>query len=127
MIFVLPIRLVNVANAREHWSVRKRRAAEQRGVAELFARQASRSLAVPHGVVVTITRIAPRRMDSDGAVIAGKHVRDGVAAAFDVDDGSSWWTWGYDQRKPRKDEQGLATGKYGVEVAIRPRTEAEAC
>jgi hypothetical protein len=60
-------------------------------------------------VVVTITRIGPRKLDSDNLASACKYVRDAVAIAVGEDDGSDLYTWVYKQQ----------TGKiYGVDIEI---------
>lgn len=119
--FTIPIRLVNGANAREHHHARGRRAKEQRGLGRLFAQ----SHGVPRlakssaGLRVLITRVGPRPLDSDNLAISAKHVRDGIADAAGVDDGSAWWTWEYGQRRPRLGET------YAVDVEIELRYESE--
>lgn len=80
----LPIRLVNQSNAREHWSKRKDRANEQRGIiAAVLGRVTFPSLPMS----VLITRIGKKRMDDDGATTSAKFVRDGIADALRCDDG----------------------------------------
>ena len=63
-------------------------------------------------VVVVLTRIAPRDLDTDNLASGLKAVRDGVADALGMDDGSSRIEWRYAQerRKP---------GEYAVRVGIR--------
>lgn len=85
----LPIRTVNALNSREHWGKRARRAAQERMLARI---------ATPKNIscrcAVTLTRIGPRRMDSDGLAASLKHVRDGVAdglgAKNDSDETIEW-------------------------------------
>lgn len=61
---------------------------------------------------VTITRIGKRKLDSDNLAISAKHVRDGIADAYGVDDGSDLYTWNYAQE----------IGKdYAVRIEIRTR------
>ena len=62
-------------------------------------------------VIVTITRLGPRRLDDDNLQGAAKAVRDEIAAKIGTDDGSALYTWVYRQR----------TGKYGVDVEVIPR------
>ena len=38
-------------------------------------------------IVVTITRLGPRALDSDNLASSGKHVRDAIATWLGVDDG----------------------------------------
>lgn len=99
----IPIRVVNGANAREHWSVRARRAKRERQAAYLLTPR------FPLPCVVTLTRVGKRSMDGDGATIAMKHVRDGIADRLGVDDADPRVTWEYRQR----------TGDYAVEVELK--------
>ncbi len=62
-------------------------------------------------LVVTITRIGPVKLDDDNLQGACKYVRDEIARAVGLDDGSDLYTWVYYQR----------TGKYGVEVEVTER------
>ncbi len=51
-------------------------------------------------VTITLMRISPRLLDSDNIEGAFKHIRDGIADAFGVDDSPrSPVTWRYGQRK----------------------------
>lgn len=100
----IPLRLVSVANAREHWAQRAKRAKAHRMAA----------MAVPkHSLpcVVTITRIAPRTLDTDNNASAAKALRDGIADRLGVKDNDPRVTWRYDQRRGKPRE-------YAVEVKI---------
>ena len=59
----LPIRLVNGANAREHWATRRKRAEAHK---DIVAQAIPRNLLPPLPAQVTITRYGPRLMDDDG-------------------------------------------------------------
>ena len=61
--------------------------------------------------VITITRVAPRALDSDNLAISAKSVRDGIADWLGVDDGDKRLTWRYEQRRGRPKE-------YAAEVAV---------
>jgi hypothetical protein len=62
-------------------------------------------------ITVKLTRVGAGEMDDDGLRAALKSVRDGIASAFRIDDGSKLIRWEYEQRRcPR--------GEYAVEVAI---------
>lgn len=118
--FTIPIRTVSEANAHEHWRVRQKRAKTQRALAGLHAcsgRAAilrARRLLIHDGLIVNLTRIAPRALDSDNNVGAAKHIRDGVADALGIDDRDARVTWEYGQERGGK-------GVYGVRVEIRKR------
>lgn len=108
----MPLRLESLLNLREHWSKRSKRAKQHRFFARRWVEDATREARrwlVPSKV--TITRIAPRKLDSDGVVASGKSVRDGVADALGVDDGDSAVIWYYNQRKGKPRE-------YAVEVRL---------
>lgn len=81
----LPIRIESALNLREgHWAARHRRArAHDETVSySLIGSKEFRALVASGGpYLVTITRIAPRRLDDDNAVGGAKHVRDAVGAA----------------------------------------------
>lgn len=49
-------------------------------------------------LAVVITRIGPKKMDSDNLAISQKGVRDGVADWLGVDDGHPDIEWRYEQR-----------------------------
>lgn len=93
---VLPVRLVSVANIREHWSVRHRRAAAHR----LAALVVPKCLPLP--CAVTIERLycgRGQQMDDDNLASAGKALRDGIAQRLGVDDADPSVTWAYSQAR----------------------------
>jgi hypothetical protein len=105
------LRTVSEMNQREHWSVRNaRRELHHRVVLCALRSQIGNSPpACP--VVVTLTRLGPRRMDSDNNVMSFKHCRDAVAKWLCVDDGdeaSVRWEYGQETAKG-----------YAVRVEIR--------
>lgn len=91
----VPVRTVSEANSHEHWRARQRRAQEQRGVALLVARGLGAPPSPP--LVITLTRVSPRRLDSDNLASSQKHVRDGIADWLGIDDGDERLTWRYEQ------------------------------
>lgn len=108
----LPIRTVSAMNTREHHMARYRRTKAQRTAASLVVAghiaHARRKL--PGRLVVTLTRIGIRQgLDGDNLQASLKAVRDGVADALGIDDGSDRIEWRYAQRR------GAA---WGVEIAI---------
>lgn len=94
--FDIPI--VSEANraSHEHWRVRQRRAKEQRAAFSLMWRAAKVKVEIP--AVVTFTRYASRRLDSDNLPMAFKHVRDQLAAEIGIDDRDERVEWRYEQR-----------------------------
>jgi hypothetical protein len=106
VIVAIPIKLPSATNLREHWRVRAKRIKEQRRVVSVVfkdwgvKRQLLETFAIHArgGVLeVTLTRISPRKLDSDNLQGAFKGIRDEVAAVFGVDDGSDQWVWTYRQ------------------------------
>lgn len=110
----LPIRLVSEANRRGHWSKHDARREAQRNTAYVtvsLALRKARANTKSGRFRVRITRIAPRRLDSDNLARSCKSTRDGVADALGVDDGSERVLWVVDQRQGRARE-------YAVEILI---------
>ena len=102
------LRLSGSQNAREHWRTRSARVKRERGLARVMCSQLAKPTAWP--VLVVLTRIGPRRLDTDNLASSAKAVRDGVADWLGVDDGDeSKVLWAYEQR----------TGAYAVEVALQ--------
>jgi len=124
LVVVAPIKTVSEANAHEHWRARQKRAKSQRSdallIATVYARKAGvmvcsgdeYRLAGP--MLVTLTRIAPRALDSDNLAGSAKHVRDGIADALGIDDRDERVEWRYAQRRG-------APKYYGVEIRIEPK------
>lgn len=113
MIVDLPIRTVSEANAHTHWRERARRAKTQRlaaGVRVLAAIGLAPAPQLP--LVITLTRIAPRKLDSDNLAGSLKHVRDGIADVLGFNDRDERCTWVYDQQR------GAVAGSYSVLVGI---------
>ena len=111
MKFCVPIRLPSLANMRSSWRV-VRLKKRQKTATFACMRKMMESATLPSlPLVITITRIGPRRLDDDNLAAACKYVRDQIAAIVGTDDGSSQYTWQYHQR----------IGEYGVEVDIQPR------
>lgn len=124
------MRTVSEANAHEHWRARQKRAKAQRWMVGMVLMPKWRAWLlecvdatpfvtllgadIPFPMRVTLTRIAPRMLDSDNAVGALKHVRDGVAEVLGVDDGDPRVTWEYAQRRGK-------VGEYAVTVEVRER------
>lgn len=116
--FIIPVRTVSEANAHTHWRQRQKRAKEQRQAAFVLATTTDLNPMLVEqspAVRVTMTRLAPRKLDSDNLAGSMKHVRDGIADFFCVDDGSEKYDWQYGQEKSKE---------YGVRVVITPTGEA---
>ena len=92
----LPLVLVSVANLRECWQRRARRARQHRAAAVVVPK----GLPVP--CVVLIERLMGSRakaMDDDNYRSACKALRDGIAARLGVDDADHRVRWDYAQTR----------------------------
>lgn len=117
------LRLINLSNSRMFW----RKKAEIERNARFIGRSRMahalhvQTIAICPPLDILIVRIGPGTMDSDNLAISGKNLRDGIADALGIDDGSPLLTWRYEQEKPAKG----AKHRYGVRVVIRERTRGE--
>jgi hypothetical protein len=103
----LPIKTVSTMNVREHWAVRAKRAKTQREATQWACKSLER---VEPPLIITLTRIGTRKLDSDNLAASFKAIRDGVADWLGIDDGDERLTWNYAQEK----------GKYGVRIEFAP-------
>lgn len=121
----LPLRLKNDSNLRQHWGPRSERNATQIAVVHAATFGWLSKMRRDARLTITLTRLAPRRMDFDGVVSSCKHVRDAVAwvangcrmltgksgtrPAIGRDDDDPRFTWVYEQR---------TSPAYGVEIRV---------
>lgn len=109
MRYHIPIKLPSLANlSHQHWRKLSKLSRSQK-IATAIAIYGRQIPTLP--LLVTITRIGPRKLDDDNLASACKYVRDAIAKKIGVDDGSDQYTWRYNQ----------AIGKYGVDVEITSR------
>lgn len=127
-ILIADLRLIAESNRSEHWAEKAKRVkAERKAVADAFARSGQAPINYAEGLLasgtrvrVTITRIAPRRLeDSDNLASACKHVRDEIARALglksDSDRGNGGAIeWACDERKSDRPR------KYATEISVGP-------
>jgi hypothetical protein len=116
--FTVPVRATSSLNARLHWRARARLVKGER-MAVALAVLASPSLRLwrlTPPLVVTLTRIGPRKLDSDNVQGALKAIRDEVAAQLGLDDGDERIEWRYGQER----------GPYAVRVTIQQAGEVAA-
>ena len=106
----LPIRIISEANQRGHWAKSAGRKALHRRTASAILQRHARPTA--EKITITLTRFAPRRLDSDNLQFGFKAVRDGVADWLGIDDGSPRLTWAY------ADKRGEFGGDYLAEVVV---------
>ena len=110
VVFEVPVRLISESNQREHWRARhKRKKDQQEMVSAAWPRRARVSLPC----VVTLTRVGPKRLDSDNLAGSFKHCQDFLAKLLKVDDGDvANVMWQYKQEPVGKRE-------YRLKVRIR--------
>ena len=106
--------IVNIANAREHWASKMRRARTQRGDSALLVLHAFGALGrsarediraryrdPSRGLVIRLGRVFDGGQGDfdldDNLNISLKHVRDGVCDALGFDDGKAAIRWQYTQ------------------------------
>ena len=112
--FTLPIKTVNPTNSRQHWRiVHKRGMIEKRAAWTAVLSAIGQPFTRPQmPAVVTFTRIGAGSMDEDDNLRASmKHLKDGIALAFGIDDKDKRITWQYAQENAKR-------GVYGVRIKI---------
>ncbi|WP_428414410.1 hypothetical protein [Methylibium sp.] len=113
IVVTLPIRAESVANLREGWAARHKRAKAHRHTAWAMLRAEAPACAIDGRIAVTITRIAPRPLDShDNLRTSTKAAVDGIADWLKLKDNDERIDWAYAQ------ERG-APKHYAVRVEIR--------
>jgi len=91
--FEVPVKVASTSNLREHWAAKhKRTDAQKRATRAKCPLWTGGPL-----LVVTLTRVAPRRLDDDNLRGALKSVRDAVASWLRIDDASLLVRWEYQQ------------------------------
>lgn len=121
--FAIALRVGTGLNAREHHHVRAERVkAERMATAAAFRahvplhRQAD---AWTRPLLVTLTRVGPRKVDDDGATGGLKAVRDEIAELLGLDDG--------DRARIRFKYGDPEIGPFAVRVEIASLGRCEAC
>lgn len=117
--FTVPVRTKNPLNGAQGRSraaifAKAARRKKERTAAEFCTRAAcGRAIEIVaiDARTVALRRVSPRPLDGDGLQAALKSVRDGIADALQIDDGTDSVTWIYDWRRGKVRE-------YAVEVEI---------
>lgn len=112
-------------NARENRYAKAKRIRDQKQIVAAFFR-VKRPERPAFPLVVTITRLGPRTLDSDNLASSGKHVRDAVAVWLGVDDGVAERT--LIDGVPQVEWRVVAEKSkvYGVRIEMRAATRGEA-
>lgn len=108
--FEIPVEVVSEANLREHWSKRYKRSKNQRAWAKAKMALEARPMIYCswngggrfHVTLIRIMALRQRKFDGDNLQSAFKAIRDGIADALGIDDGSDRLTWEYRQEKGDK-------------------------
>lgn len=113
MKFTIPLRIRNPLNGSQgHWAVKAKRRKKERADMYVLCGACWTNGEWPKlPVTVLLTRIAPRKFDTDGLAAAFKSVRDGIADRLGIDDGSDKIIWQYAQRRGKPKE-------YAVEIEV---------
>lgn len=102
LISYLPVRVISETNIREHWAKRAKRTKAQRLAGRLAFNYLETDIIKKWPkIIITLTRLAPRKLDDDNLAAGFKHIRDGIADALDIDDGSDRIVWRYNQKKSK--------------------------
>src|SRR5450631_3075163 len=102
------MRLRTQTNNTGHWSNRHREVKRtHEAVAICWLAAIGREKLLPP-FLVTLTRVGPRRVDSDNVVSSAKHVRDQIAHCLGIDDGDPRIEFVYAQE----------IGPYAVKVKV---------
>lgn len=102
----LPLRVVSESNQRDHWAAKARRVKAQRQ-AVAYAWVAADLPMHRRPRQVTLTRVAPRRLDDDNLARSLKAVRDQVAQEC-----------GFDDREPVRWIYAQERGSYAVRIEV---------
>ena len=118
----IPMRLVSVANMREHWATKATRAKSQRILAWAELKAADKAPRLMGPITVKVIRIAPRALDKhDNLRMACKAVVDGVADWLGVDDRDPRVTWDTGKEAGSQIKRGLRfpTSAHGHMLRLR--------
>lgn len=109
-----PCRIESVANLREHWAKKAKRVKLHRQLAWAALPPSMNWPPDLSSLSVTLTRIAPRTLDSDNLASGFKATRDQIAVYLQIDDGDSRITWRYKQEKG-----GAKEYKVRIEIEVQ--------
>jgi hypothetical protein len=104
------LRTTTPGNNRKHWTAEARKAKEQRTM--VCNRFRYGKPLPPFPVRVVMTRYSTRRLDPQNMPGAMKHVIDGVADAYQINDNDMRWVFEY------KQEKSLPPTMHAVKVEI---------
>ena len=109
----LPLRIISEPNTNQHWSVRYKRAKEQKRCVWAAFYNEQPDIKLPCEVV--LTRNAPRKLDDDNLIASFKAIRDEIADHLipglrpGMADSSPAIAWHYKQNKSKE---------YSIDIEI---------
>lgn len=112
IVYTIPVYPRSSLNARLHWRARAARTKRERQAARLRTVSALMPSEPRGALLVTIERHSSGTLDGDNLQSCLKAVRDGIADALGIDDGSALIDWQYRQAKCKR-------GHEHVRVEIR--------
>jgi hypothetical protein len=113
--FTLPVKTGRGLNDRMHWAAKAKQAKKHR--------QAACYMSMGHKVwevvpaTITLCRMSWGTLDPDNLQGACKHLRDGIADAYGMQDNDPRLVWKYEQTKVKR-------GQFGVRVTIEADHES---
>jgi hypothetical protein len=99
----IPVRMrsPNALDSEHHYARVQRRRKEHEAVAKALSPYQPPTLDDGQNMTITLTRMAPGKLDTDNLAFSAKAVRDAIAAWLHIDDGDERLDWRYDQQKVR--------------------------
>ena len=117
------LKVLSEMNLRQHWRKRAARFREQKMVVWYFLSEALKKPpldAIP--CTVTLTRIGPRKLDSDNLAGGFKAIRDEVARWMGINDNHPDVVWAYQQVTSKEVKVGYS---YRVRIKIERDTPTQ--
>jgi hypothetical protein len=118
----VPLLTISEANSRGHWSARAKRVKAQRWAMTLVL--GVRPGFIPSSMVVRLTRMSARSLDTDNLASAFKAVRDQIAEWLGVDDGDPNVVWVYAQQLRAR--RGISVEIFSTEAPFKQGSAARA-
>lgn len=101
--YLIPVKTPNpVRGSQGNWRAAARTRKSQRRAAGYLTPRRMRAPAIVH-----MTRLSPGLLDDDNLRPALKSIRDGIADALHIDDGSDAVRWQYAQARCKRGEEGV--------------------
>jgi crossover junction endodeoxyribonuclease RusA len=100
----MPLKIVSEANCRDHWRVKAKRVKAHRTTTQTMLRSAYGAPSWAGPLVITLTRIGPRDLDTDNCIGGFKAMRDGIADWLGINDGDKAATWNYEQERGKPNQ-----------------------